>query len=560
MNKIFSYYFIIVSILFVFVAGIAVFLPTFSMSLYGDEWLILWHGWRGALTQNSVIPNYQWNAYGFEILVFHYLSKLVGFNGYWFYGLSFLCRFSTAVMLYWFLKQFKVNNLGSFLASLLFMINPVGIETTDWVRNLDSYLAMNLLLIIVRMIYKSSRLFDFLFITLIFILCILINPIRSHGVVIVSVGLSASLVLFNLFKKVNHQSKINYHVLLTIAFPAIYFLLAKLHIFGLHIGNSIIDNNFNTSDLLGNIFINIANSFFVNFKGHFINYQTLFFIITTLMGIGILLSIKINSILKLVLLILFVSIQSVVLFVLINYLNRYVGFSGFVLVFWLFVASIISFILKQKQIFYILTFCLLCLTGFVIYPQIRQIGFRSDFEHRYLIYSSLILPIILGFITNYIYLKSRILKVAFLFGCIIIISSSGWISWNYLNSHSTFHKQNYCDQVRTQVLKHINRADLLESRKFFLFVSDNSYEEPKLYDCLTFGFMFYMGLNFQIWEENKLPIAIFENEKGVESLLTDGKVTKKYIGYEKKVLKKDLYIFQIDNGLVKQLDLDLIKR
>jgi len=130
--------------LLVLVVGFFLFKSTISStSLYGDEWKTLWLGEAAIHNTGSIFqqPSMEF-SYIFATIIFHLIYKIAGFNSTYYYAFSFLTRLIAAIFFLLFLKNRGLSKISSFLGSMIFMISPVGIETTDWAKNFDSYLGV----------------------------------------------------------------------------------------------------------------------------------------------------------------------------------------------------------------------------------------------------------------------------------------------------------------------------------------------------------------------------------------------------------------------------------
>ena len=172
---------------FVIIVGfisLIVFFPSFKLHLSGDDYQSLW---RYLLYKEGIIPG-RWTDikifftdYGPQDIFMQSVFQLFGLKPFFYYGFSYLSRLLAAfsfLPLIYFLTKSKA---AAFFSSLLFSVATPGLETTDWVFNMPSYLAIfffNLFLITffkLKEKYNSSLL---LLSILLFTITIVAMPIR----------------------------------------------------------------------------------------------------------------------------------------------------------------------------------------------------------------------------------------------------------------------------------------------------------------------------------------------------------------------------------------------
>lgn len=186
-NKIILFWLVIV----IPVAGAIIFRKSFSLGLYGDDWQHLYILWREFFVFHHKsffdIRSYL-NPYWPEYL---YLGIINHFWGYYppaYFIASFLMRTFANIALYFFAYELTKSKLAGFLTTLIFLVSAAGLQTTDWVFNMNTYAGLALLAIASTLYLKIRKLRTFkswyyLSFTAIFTLALAIVPTRMHGAV-----------------------------------------------------------------------------------------------------------------------------------------------------------------------------------------------------------------------------------------------------------------------------------------------------------------------------------------------------------------------------------------
>lgn len=122
------------------------FLPSFSLGLYGDDWMSLYRS-------NNIPPQYMdygdfaylhyfFDNYGAQEFIMNSIFHFVGTNGFYFFLISFFLRLFAALTLIPLVFIFTKDKLASFSSAIFFVVTAIGIESTSWVFNMPSYLSL----------------------------------------------------------------------------------------------------------------------------------------------------------------------------------------------------------------------------------------------------------------------------------------------------------------------------------------------------------------------------------------------------------------------------------
>lgn len=185
MNKIFNSS-LLVSLLIIIVSFL-IFYPSFNLGLTGDDWLAFYR-YINHLGPNSTYNynhlTYFLTPYGAQDILMGFLYKFLGNNASPYYQISFLFRMIAAFSFYPIVKYLTKNNIASFFAVLFFSVTPVGLDTTNWVFNMPSYITITLfnLFLFFFLISRETRKPKALLLSgLFYYLSYVTTPIRMHG-------------------------------------------------------------------------------------------------------------------------------------------------------------------------------------------------------------------------------------------------------------------------------------------------------------------------------------------------------------------------------------------
>lgn len=171
--------------------AVILFRKSFDLGLYGDDWQHLYYLWKEFFIYktksffdirsylNPYWPNY------------FYLGIISHFWGYYppaYFIVSFLCRLFANIALYFFSYELTKSKLAAFLTTLVFLVSVAGLQTTDWVFNMNTYAGLGLLAIASTLYLKIRKLNTFkswyyLSFVITFVLALAIVPTRMHGAI-----------------------------------------------------------------------------------------------------------------------------------------------------------------------------------------------------------------------------------------------------------------------------------------------------------------------------------------------------------------------------------------
>lgn len=174
-------------LIFIGALTIILFLPTLQLALAGDDWLALF---RYYASYNSFFSHFDIRNYGGNYdaanILMGVISKVWGFNPLPYYVFSIISRITANISIYFLVVKLTKNQKTAILSSLLFTTMFAGIETTNWVFNLTTYISimfLNLFLFFYIDEKKQAISIKTLFLCVLLFLCFFLSPNRMHGIV-----------------------------------------------------------------------------------------------------------------------------------------------------------------------------------------------------------------------------------------------------------------------------------------------------------------------------------------------------------------------------------------
>lgn len=204
-----------------------VFRNSFNLGLYGDDWQHLYNLWRDFFVYHRKsffdIRSYL-NPYWPNYLYLGIISHFWGFFPPAYFIASFLMRTFANIALYFLAFELTKSKRVGVLTTIIFLFSAAGLQTTDWVFNMNTYAGLGLLCIAsvfylrIRNTNSFSLRICILFI-IFFILALAIVPTRMFGAV-------PFLILSDLFLTfiVERRKSINRLLVIRIALAFLVFL------------------------------------------------------------------------------------------------------------------------------------------------------------------------------------------------------------------------------------------------------------------------------------------------------------------------------------------------
>lgn len=175
------------AILVILIISVFTFLPSFKLALFGDDWLAFFR------FREHVDPGFSksWNyltyyltPYGSQDILMGILQKIFDYQSTWYYLLSYIFRLFAAFSFYPLVYYLTKSRLASFFAVLFFSVTTTGLDTTNWVFNMPSYITIalfNFFLYFFLRQREKNNLFLLIVSALFYYLAYITTPIRMHG-------------------------------------------------------------------------------------------------------------------------------------------------------------------------------------------------------------------------------------------------------------------------------------------------------------------------------------------------------------------------------------------
>lgn len=447
-----------------FIIGVCIltFLPAFHLGLFGDDWLAFFRylqylGPNSTGTWNHL--SYFLTSYGPGDMTMGLLQKIFGYHAFYYQLTSFILRLLAAFSIYPLAFYLTKNRTASFLSILFLAVTTIGIETTNWVFNMPSYVAiifLNIFLYLYLKTKETNRLKYLSLAGLFFVLAILSQSIRMLGVF----PFVLFLELFWIFQDRSRMALKK--ALMRISFLSLLFII----LFWVLSGSPVIAGpNLITQGL--NAFSGLFNKGKVDFLlnpvitlGSIFAPETIF---------------KTNKFFDLGL-----GISILIIWIILlknNFRNRIIATS----LFFSFSLIIFSYL-------------------FAWYRSPEAIFFTN---HRYLIISSVGVALFLGTLSNLFKPQNSRRFVIFLIGIIILLNIMS--SNKFLQEQVKTHENKMNEKIWAS-LPRIEGVGKSNDQVIFYFEGDGS-NDTIIRDVITFGFPPHMMLIYNIKEEKNVPLA-----------------------------------------------------
>lgn len=545
---------------------------TFNLALYGDDWLQLYNLWLSFDVHKTLsffdIKSYlssYWPQYFFLGIIRHFFEYAAPA----YFTASLMLRILATISLFFLVIELSKSRLAAFLATLIFTFSIAGLQTTDWVFNMNTYagiIFLNLAIIAYLKIRQLNTFFSWNYITFIifFTLALGIVPVRMHGAI--PFILISELFLYIFIDKKNILRFDKFLITRLILSVSILLMLIKMGSFVLGGEFSQLGNNFlyledmiqkGKYDILF-YFLGIIGNFSIPdtfntaiFSGH-ISKMTAFF---TLFGLLITLATRGNK-LTYGLIILFNLLCTITGKLLIlwnpdlsfaNLFSISVGFQSLFLLFLTFFNTKKTYPkLAASMIigmFWIISFSLLywLRTRFLIlestsrYMTMGAVGFSISFAS------------LLSLMFQGLKETNRIKSAFFIIPVILLI---GWLNINfnatqsYLSNLETNRNLALADKTWATLKKFVPELDK-NTLSLFYFTFDNSVATDM---TLIFGFSPHAGLSYKIssWEKTPLPTI---NYPELLKMVSTGEPLKNIHAREAKPVSiSRVFAFDFRNG------------
>ena len=171
----------------IIILSFVVFYPSFSLALFGDDWLAFWRYSQFLGPKSSGEWNhltYFLTPYGPQDILMGILQQVYNYQSTWYYLISYLLRLISAFSFYPLVFYLTRNKLSALFAVLFFSITTVGLDTTNWVFNMPSYITITLFNFFLYFFLKArehKKILLLLISGVLYYAAYVTTPIRMHG-------------------------------------------------------------------------------------------------------------------------------------------------------------------------------------------------------------------------------------------------------------------------------------------------------------------------------------------------------------------------------------------
>lgn len=150
----------LIQAIIIFLISLFTFLPSFRLGLFGDDWVMLWiymhHLGPQAITATNHFTFFL-SGYGPYEVTMGLIYRVFGDNSLVYYLLSYSFRLMAALALWPLIFYLTRSKLAAFFGALFLSVTYIGLETTNWVFNMTSYLAITFLSLFMYFFIKSRE-------------------------------------------------------------------------------------------------------------------------------------------------------------------------------------------------------------------------------------------------------------------------------------------------------------------------------------------------------------------------------------------------------------------
>ncbi len=186
----------ITSLIIILIVTFAALRKSFGIDFSGDDYLA-WFDYFQALRKIDYSSwfslNFFFSHYGFTDTIHGVMYKVFSENATPFYYLSFFARYLTAISIFGCVFIKTKSKIAAVAAGIFFGIGSAGLETTSWVFNISSYIAIAFLNLMLISCFKSRYFFVFVFLWL----SIVSAPIRMTWLPLLLISLGFYKIISN---------------------------------------------------------------------------------------------------------------------------------------------------------------------------------------------------------------------------------------------------------------------------------------------------------------------------------------------------------------------------
>src|SRR3989338_11447409 len=171
----------------IIILSFVVFYPSFSLPVFGDDCTVFWRYSEFLGSKSSGEWNhltYFLTPSGPQDILMGILQQVYNYQSTWYYLISYLLRLISAFSFYPLVFYLTRNKLSALFAVLFFSITTVGLDTTNWVFNMPSYITITLFNFFLYFFLKArehKKILLLLISGVLYYAAYVTTPIRMHG-------------------------------------------------------------------------------------------------------------------------------------------------------------------------------------------------------------------------------------------------------------------------------------------------------------------------------------------------------------------------------------------
>lgn len=183
-SKLFKNAFIFSIIIFI---SFLTFYPSFQAALYGDDWLAFFRYWNHVEGKSPVILThikFFLTPYGPQDTIMGILRQIYGLQAESYYFISFTLRTFAALSFYPLVLHLTKRKISALFAVLFFAVTTTGLDTTNWVFNMPTYITICLFNLSLYFSFKNRENNNIQFLitaVILYYFAYITTPIRMHG-------------------------------------------------------------------------------------------------------------------------------------------------------------------------------------------------------------------------------------------------------------------------------------------------------------------------------------------------------------------------------------------
>ncbi len=177
----------ILAILLSIIISLFALYPSFNLALMGDDWLAFFRYFQHVGPRSPGAWNhltYYLTPYGAQDILMGIMQKIFGFESSWYYLTSYVLRITAAFSFYPLVFYLTKSKIASVFAVGFFSITTIGLDATNWVFNMPSYITVALLNLCLYFFFKArgeSKPFSLIISAILYYFAYVTTPIRMHG-------------------------------------------------------------------------------------------------------------------------------------------------------------------------------------------------------------------------------------------------------------------------------------------------------------------------------------------------------------------------------------------